>query len=271
MVCLVCGFPNDPASATCARCNTALAGSAGPAEPAPTPTPWPSPAESAPAPTPWPRLMAPPPPRRSRVWLVAGIAVAVLLLSLAGVGVVAFRHREIPVAAPPGGPAADPTSTTVTEPTATATGSAQEQAAVVDHVLDQSVRSRAKLNQSIDKVGRCTQLSLAVSDMRAAGDERRAQLKTVDTAGLDRLSNGEQMRSTLRQALSYALQADQDYLAWAAPTPAGGCGNTSARSAAYSRGRAASTKAGAAKTDFLDLWNPVAADLGLPTRTRDDI
>jgi hypothetical protein len=266
MVCPVCGFPNDPASATCTRCGTALT-SAPAAEYAPPPG-----FRASPLPFGTPEQSSAPKPPRSKAWLLAGIAVAVILLALGGAGYVALTRHSAPVA----DPAATPvpvTTTPASGPTtaATADDSPHDQAAVLDVVLDQSVRSRAKLNQSIDRVLQCTQLSAAVSDMRATGDERRTQLQTVDTAALDQLSNGEQLRSTLHDALSYALAADQGYLAWATPTPAKGCADTSARSAAFGRGETASAKAGAAKTSFLKAWNPVAADLGLPTRTRDDI
>jgi hypothetical protein len=281
MVCPVCGFPNDPSNATCARCASALtsapssaltsaSASATDFEPPAgfraSPPPFGTPEQSV--------LGAPEHPQRSRVGLLAGIAVAVILLALGGAGYVALTRHRAPVAGPAATPAPSNTTTTGSSgPTTAATrdDSPHDQAAVLDVVLDQSVRSRAKLNQSIDRVLRCTQLSAAVSDMRAAGDERRTQLQTVDTAALDRLSNGDQLRSTLHDALSYALAADQGYLAWATPTPAQGCADTAARSAAFGRGETASAKAGVAKTSFLKAWNPVAADLGLPTRTRNDI
>jgi len=202
--------------------------------------------------------------------MIAGLAVAVIVLSMAGVVVLVYLHGKgggtgnTPVAGQPTAPA-------TTTAAAKATGSAQTQAAVFDKVLDASAKSRAKLNRSIEKVQGCTQLSQAVQDMRTVGDERKAQLKTVENAAVDQLPNGEKLRSTLHEALDFALQADEGYLAWAAPTPANGCGDNAARQAAFGRGQTASTKAGTAKSAFLTLWNPVAADLGLRTRTRQEI
>jgi len=245
MVCPACGLTNDPARSSCARCNTALAGQLGPA----------------------PAFGPPPRARQPTTWMIAGLAVAVIVLSMAGVVVLVYLHGkgggDTPVAAQPTAPK--------TTTAAAATGSAQTQAAVFDKVLDASAQSRAKLNRSIEKVQGCTQLSQAVKDMRTVGDERKSQLKTVEEAAVDQLPNGEKLRSTLRAALDFALQADEGYLAWAAPTPANGCGDNAARRAAFGRGQTASTKAGTAKSAFLTLWNPVAADLGLRTRSRQEI
>jgi len=270
MVCPACGLANDPSSTTCARCNTALISTiAGQASVAPH--------------VPTQAYRAPPQPRTfPKVWWIAGLAVGVILLSVTGIGVLLYAQGDDADGGTGGqagnaSPATEPTGST---PTATAVptapteepgGSAQDQAAALDGVLDASVLSRRKLNQSIDKVLRCTQLSLAVSDMRAAGDERRAQLSTVDSVAIDQLPSGERLRSTLHTALDNALQADEAYLDWAEPTRGNGCGDTAARRAAFERGEAASNRAGAAKTDFLKLWNPIAADLGLPVRTRQDI
>ena len=270
MVCPACGLANDPSSTTCARCNAALIG---------TIAAQPTAAQHAPTQA----YSAPLQSRTSpRVWWIAGLAVVVILLSVTGVGVLVYINGDdadggtggqagnaLPLAEPTG---STPSPTALPPaPTEASGGSAQDQAAALDGVLDASVLSRRKLNQSIDKVRRCTQLSLAVSDMRAAGDERRAQLSTVDSVAVDQLPNGERLRSTLHTALDNALQADGAYLDWAEATPAKGCGDTAERRAAFGRGEAASARAGAAKTDFLRLWNPIATDLGLPTRSRQNI
>ena len=244
MMCPACGLANDPARSVCARCNTGLTAQAEGGSTLP--------------------FGPPPRSRQPTTWMIAGLAVAVIVLSMAGVAVLVYLHGKR------GGTGGTP-PVAATATAAVATGSAQKQATDLDKVLNASAQSRAKLNRAIAKVQGCTQLSQAVSDMRTVGDERTSQLKTVESAAVDQLPNGEKLRSTLRDALNYALQADQGYLAWAEPTPANGCGDTAARKAAFGRGQTASTKAGTAKESFLTLWNPVAADLDLRTRTRQEI
>ncbi|MFF5076299.1 hypothetical protein ACFY36_04560 [Actinoplanes sp. NPDC000266] len=298
MVCPTCGLDNDPSAAACARCNTAML--AAPAWPPPGPTPAAPPSSPPPGYTPQPTYgdsgqptpgypgngyPAPPsaPPvygRPPRNWLplVAGISVVVLIALIAGL--VLYRNgQDDPVAGPPPvtqtttAPATTGTTDPTTAPptTATTTGDPLPQARVVDDVLVRSKSSRDKLNSAIDRVGRCTGLSGALADMRAVGDERRAQIDEVRNADLSAVGNGESIRSTLVTALQHSLDADAAFVEWAAAAVANGCADTTGRKAAYARGLSESEQAGTSKIAFLAVWNPVAGQLGLPTRTRQGI
>ncbi|AGL19296.1 hypothetical protein [Actinoplanes sp. N902-109] len=270
MVCPTCGLDNDPAAGACARCNTALG-----AVPPPI------------APPPVHPLDGPP---RSRLPLIAGLSVALLIAVVAVVVVVVRANRSADPVDPP--PAAADVTTTAGQPdtapadpaTAPAdpattpgrpeggpTADPLPPARVVDALLDRSGASRDKLNSAIDRVGRCTGLSGAVEDMRAVGDERRAQIAELRAADLSALPDGETLRSALITAWQHSLDADAAYLDWAEPALSGGCANTAGRKAAYARGRSASDAAGTAKQAFLAGWNPLAGGLGLTARSRQDI
>ncbi|SNY47441.1 hypothetical protein [Paractinoplanes atraurantiacus] len=243
------------------------------------------PAPGYPAPGyPAPGYPAPPsaPPaygRPPRNWLplVAGISVIVLLALVAGL--VVYRNgQDDPVAGP--APATQPTTApatttgttdSATTPPTTTGGDPLPQARVVDDVLVRSKASRDKLNSAIDRVGRCTGVSGALSDMRRVGDERRAQIEEVQGADLSAVTNGESIRSTLVTALQHSLDADAAFVEWAEAAVNGGCADTASRKAAYDRGLAESEQAGTSKVAFLAVWNPVAGQLGLPTRTRQGI
>lgn len=254
MVCPTCGLDNDPSAVACARCNTALT--------------------AAPAPS----YQPPPPyrqPSRSRLPLIAGLAVALLIALV--VGIVLYRDgQEGPTVADSPLTTVDAT-TPVTEaptpqepePTETA-ADPLPQAQAIDALLDRSRSSRNKLNSAIDRVGRCTGLSGALADMRAVGEERRAQISEVRGADLTALANGETLRSTLATALQHSLDADAAFVEWA-EAAGSSCPNTAARRADYARGLSTSKRAGTAKQSFLDAWNPVATGLGLPARDRDGI
>jgi hypothetical protein len=281
MVCSTCGLDNDPSAEACARCNMALdaAPIAPPAyqRPAPAyrrPAPvyqQPAPAYEQPAPA-----YEPPRSRDNRLPLIAAVVVVAVLAAVA-IGVVLSRRDDDapPAAAATTQPAqptepVDPPPATVAGAT-TDPGAALDQAKVVDALLDRSISSRNKLNQAIQRVGQCTDLSGALADMRAVGDERRAQLAEIGAADLSALATGETLRGTWSTALRSSLAADEAYVSWAEPALSAGCRSTGSRNAAYSRGRSASTKAGAAKNTFLAAWNPVAAGMGLATRSRDQI
>ena len=253
MVCPTCGLENDPSSRACARCNTALI-------PAPTT-----------------ELTAPiygrAPRGPGRLPLYAA-AASVLLIAVVAAGIVIYRGDQ---AADPAVPAevAPPTQPIPgdSEPTPPPTEgpSIQAQATGIDRLLDQSVASRRKLNAAIDLVNRCTALSTALSDMRDVGTERQQQLHIAGGADLSALPNGEQLRTALSDALRNALAADRGFVSWTAPTVAGGCADTGRRRAAYAQAQAASTRAQEAKKRFLAIWNPIAAQQGLPARSNKDI
>ncbi|MEU4626576.1 hypothetical protein AB0G04_42165 [Actinoplanes sp. NPDC023801] len=254
MVCPTCGLDNDPASTLCARCNSALTRQA-PSHPPPIP---------------------PIPPSRSRrsvrIPLLAGTGVLLLMLAVAAglylrAGhdepdpVVQASTRTVPATASATVPATEATTTPPPDPRA--------QARAVDAVLSDSVASRRKLNQAIERVGDCAGLSGAVADIRAVGEERQSQMDTVRDADLSALPDGETLRAALIEALRFAWEADQGFLAWAQPTLSGGC--DAADDSGYARGRSASNSAGTAKRAFLAQWNPVARANGLSARSADEI
>jgi len=256
MVCRSCGLDNDPYATFCARCNATLAAEAT--------QPQFSPPASPPGPAPFP-------PRRRSPLLFPVLAAGVILLLAAGVLVMRPGKPDNQVAAPAATTAYPATAAAVTSPAADPTtkpaASPQDQAEVFDKLLNRSAASRAKLNQAIANVNRCTRLDVALARMRAVGDERTQQIAAVDAADVSALAGGETLRSTLKVALSNALAADREFVAWATPAVTGGCGNTTARKAAWNRGQAASKKAQAAKKQFVAAWNPVAVPLGFESRT----
>ncbi|WP_433832760.1 hypothetical protein ACQP2E_16960 [Actinoplanes sp. CA-015351] len=287
MVCSSCGLDNDPSATFCARCNATLGGRPVYDEPA-TPL---APAEPTVSLAPDEPASAYALPRRRLSPLPLIAAGVVLLLLVVVIGVVIAGRDPDPVASPQAGPvpattttdpvpATEPTTTPTTSPPTTSltaspapqpTANPQEQAAVIDAILDRSVASRSKLNKAIQAVGGCARLNSALADMREVGDERRQQISEVEAADLSGLAGGETLRSTLTTALGHSLDADQHFVAWAEPAVAGDCTDSSSRSAAWQRGQASSDLAQTAKKQFVAAWNPVATPLGFATRTNKNI
>ncbi|GIF25393.1 hypothetical protein BJ973_003670 [Actinoplanes tereljensis] len=270
MRCPLCGLDNNPSVGVCARCGAPLNGT----PPPPTNTTQFAPGSASPgpiAPPPTPQF-APPLPPAPRSGPSTGVLLSLLglgmvaLLSLALVVVIVARGRpDKPVAA------AQPTVAPPATTAAAAKGSARDQAAAIDALLDRSAASRAKLNSAIERVQRCKDVPAALTDMRTVGDERTKQIADTEATDVSALDNGEAVRSTLRAALGFALAADAHFVSWAEPAATGDCKDTTARNAAWQRGQASSKQAQGAKKQFIAVWNPIAGPLGLAERSTDKI
>ncbi|MBB2947871.1 hypothetical protein FB565_007642 [Actinoplanes lutulentus] len=271
MVCSSCGLDNDPSATFCARCNATLGSRSVPFHE--------EPAFEEPT-------FAYAQPRRFSSPLPLIAAGVVLLLLVVVIGVVIASRDPDPVAGPGPGPGpvptttdpvptTDPTTDSTTPPTTSPapepTANPQEQAAVIDAILDRSVASRGKLNAAIKAVGGCDRITSALADMREVGVERRQQISEVEAADLSGLAGGETLRSALTTALGHSLDADEHFVAWAEPAVAGDCADSSSRSAAWARGQSSSDLAQAAKKQFVAAWNPVATPLGFAKRTNKNI
>jgi hypothetical protein len=262
MICPLCGLDNDPSASRCASCDATL--SAPPYPPAYASVGEPAPSPPAFATTYVPRRQVLTPQRLLlAIGLIGVIGVAALIVIRGGDD----AHRADP-AVPPGTSSASPTTSPAPGPTtATAPASPRDQAAVINALLDRSVASRRKLNNAIDRVRRCTDLSGALADMRTVGVERDQQIADADAADVTALQDGERLRSTLKSALGFALAADRHFVAWAEPAIVDGCDDTAARQAAWASGQASSTQAQVAKKQLVEAWNLIAAQLGFAQRT----
>ncbi|MEV4629456.1 zinc ribbon domain-containing protein [Micromonospora sp. NPDC049523] len=287
MRCPSCGQDNDPSQRYCARCNTSLHDTETPTtEPVRSTLP-PATTVLAYSPTGTDEESYEPRRRMARTfggWPLVIIAVAVVaaagILMTRQTRQTAEQQPQPPlVEAPQDSPPGPPTTTGVIATTAPATGDAptssptagRAQAVVLDQLLADSVASRRKLVQANEWVSGCTNLARAVTALRQVGDERRGQLARVAALPLDALASGEDLRHALRVALQHSLNADEHYVEWAAGMESSRCRGSARLTAARKDGEAESDAAGAAKTEVVELWNPVADEFGLPRRTRDDI
>jgi hypothetical protein len=199
----------------------------------------------------------PPPPPARRVPVVFVIVAIGLIGVLGAVAIVVIRtwDRAAPAAAPP--PAAAP--------------SPKKQAGDIDAILERSSASRAKLNGALQRVQRCTGLAAALADMRQVGVERKDQIADTAAVTVSALPDGERVRSTLTSALTFALEADRHFVAWAEPAVTDGCRETKARRADWDSGQKSSEQAQAAKKQLVAVWNPVAGQYGFKQRSTQQI
>jgi len=187
----------------------------------------------------------PPPPRRRRSRSAApkvllSLITAGLLAVVVIIGINTTSHHQ-----PPGPPSA-----------------AQTQAATVNDVLTKSAKSRRELARALPEAERCSNMSRAINRLKRVASERRSEVKAAAAAQVGALPNGAALASDLTRALRDSLHADEDYLRWARQWAA--CSAPPVRTAPYHEGVSESRAATADKKAFLRLWDPIAAQYGMP-------
>lgn len=79
--------------------------------------------------------------------------------------------------------------------------------------------------------------------------------------------------SLLQNALAASTQADEQYQGWVsilATNPSGLCSNDPSAAASLAAAQAANSSATSLKTQFVAAFDPIAAQVGLPTWSRAD-
>jgi len=248
-----------------------------------TPPQYASPQQALPPPTGappdygWPsgnyQILEPgPPPERSRSpWIWVVVVIAVLLVGAgAAIAVVKLTGKH------PGGTAtgAHPSTGATTRPATTsgaATADGKAQAVAIDQLLNASSASRQKLGPALTAVDGCGDVNGAITTLTQVTTERDGQVKQGQNLAVDQLNGGSQLKSALVQALTFSLQADQKFTAWAQAVAAGGCTGHAPHEDNYNAAQTASASATTNKQQFVALWNPVAATYGLQSRSESTV
>jgi Protein kinase domain len=245
--------------------------------PAAPPPAAPSPAGPDPAgpdPVSGPPDPGPRPPRRrpGRVRLIVALAAVVITAAAVAVGVAAAHtSKSAPTAAvTPTAPVTPATSATsaASSPAASSTPSvsasvlASRQATAVSNLLGSSVATRQVLQGAVTQVQACTSLSGAASQIQNVVDQRSTEYQRAAALSTADLASGALVKSDLITALRDSLNADRDYLTWAQQQLNTGC-TPGAQSGAYLTAYNADQQANAAKAQFAQVWDPVAARYGV--------
>jgi hypothetical protein len=148
-----------------------------------------------------------------------------------------------------------------------APGGAREQAAAINELLDEMAASRSALGPAIADAARCDGVAAAIEQLDRVKEERRDQLGRARELPVDALPEGAELRAALTRAAGHSLAADEAFLAWAEANQ--GCtDDETPRDEHFAVGRSLSReRARPAKEDFVDRWNPIAAEHGLPARS----
>ncbi|GAA2156306.1 hypothetical protein [Actinomadura napierensis] len=143
----------------------------------------------------------------------------------------------------------------------------KEQAEAMSAVLNASVDARRVLAGALSRTGKCKDMPTAIQGFQQAVQRRQNQLTRTRQLQVAQLTKGEQLQTSLAQALQASLQVDQLLLNWARQSGAH-CHGKPKPNAAHVPGRAqGERRATLAKQRFVALWNPVAKKTGQPARS----
>lgn len=198
--------------------------------------------------------------------LAIGVAILVVI-ALGAVGLVLWPDGGDPAAAV--GPSASATPRSVSQPKPTKTGPSAAtvaQAKEVNALLNASADTRNTLGRALHASNKCKTLPAAIQDFQRVAVRRNNQIRRTKALQVDQLKDGERLRASLLRSFQLSLQVDQEFLAWAKKAQRR-CKGRPKHDAHYRRGNELSAQATVAKKQFTLLWNPIAREVGLPTRT----
>lgn len=147
---------------------------------------------------------------------------------------------------------------------------AQQQAQAISGLVNNSSSDRSLVTRAVQsEISGCTDPSQGLTDLRQAVTDRAQQLAAAQQLDASAIDNGRQLLSDLVNALTYSSEADQAYASWAADVETNGCNGDAQPDNNFTDGDNYSKQAETAKNAFLQDWQSVAAQYGLPVPTPD--
>jgi hypothetical protein len=182
--------------------------------------------------------------------VVAVIAVVGLYLGLSGGG--------------GGGASAGPTAGASTTASATQASNetAQQQAADVYKLVQQSKQLRSDINAEVGALDSCTNVGSLQTQISGTAQQRQAQADQVSRLDVSKISNGASLVSALKAAWTDSATSDSDY-AKAASDVSGSCSKSAVRNDSYYQAASqGSNQATRDKDHAVDLWNSTMPNYG---------
>jgi hypothetical protein len=152
------------------------------------------------------------------------------------------------------------------------TDDAQTEAEALDALISQSADARSDVSAAVSDVEQCgSGLSDDAGTFQDAADSRQSLAEQAQELTMDEVDGGSDAAELLSTALAQSAEADADYARWAQALADGDCtpGSTQNQDDFVAGGKD-STKAQQDKSDFVDTWNPIAAQYQLASRSPDD-
>ncbi|MFE2104831.1 hypothetical protein ACFXAF_03000 [Kitasatospora sp. NPDC059463] len=154
--------------------------------------------------------------------------------------------------------------------TASVNPEVKAQAQALSDLLGTANDSRQAVIGAVASVQKCDKLPESQQALTAAAGQRRELQSKLAGLKTDKLPGGPQLVEQLNAAWTASATADDEYAAWAGDAQAG-CDPKKNDNQHYKNAVAASGTATTAKKQAAGLWNTVAGQTGLPTRTDGDL
>ncbi|MFF7591870.1 hypothetical protein ACFZCK_30760 [Kitasatospora purpeofusca] len=203
--------------------------------------------------------------------VVGGIAAAALVAVLMSGG------DDKPGSKPQAAPATTGGTTTATTAqqgpgptTASVSPEVKAQAQALSDLLGTANDSRQAVIGAVASVQKCEKLPESQQALTAAAGQRRELQSKLSGLKTDKLTGGPQLVEQLNAAWAASATADDEYAAWAGDAQSG-CDPKKNDNQHYKNAVAASGTATTAKKQAAGLWNTVAGQTALPTRTDGDL
>jgi len=223
-------------------------------------------------PPPQPGEQQRPAPRRGSWSMVLVTVLAVALVALGGVlAAVKLSGNSSSTStvgtSATGNRSASLPATQVTPPPATPSTSttAMVQAQAVGSLLQNSAQDRAAIVAAVSEITSCGDLSGAQETLDQAAASRRNLISQLGQLQTGALPNGAALVQDLEAAWQASLDSDNSYAAYAGDEMSnfGGCVPSDPNDANAQAAANSDSQATTAKTEFVNLWNSIAATYGL--------
>jgi hypothetical protein len=197
------------------------------------------------------------------VLAICGAAVAVIVTRSSPAGHATLSSNKSATTSPSISPQ-QPTTQPPTQPPTTQPPSEQAAAQGLSELLAQSATARSSIVDAVNDVNRCgPNLAHDAQVFQQAANSRQLLLSRLAA-----LPGSSALPAQMIQALSGAWQAsgqaDQDFAAWANDENSNGCTANDTSNANYQAASAPDNQATSDKHAFVDLWDPIAGQYGLP-------
>ena len=211
-------------------------------------------------------------PRGSRRTWVLAISISALAILVVVLVVLALNASPRTASTAPTATTAPPaTSGSATATTGVVTS--PQQAEEVTSLLSASLQDRQILQNAVDVIqqavdahtGCPANVSQAVGEIQRVESNRLSQLSALSSMSLSPLPGGPAALATLERAWSLSSRIDRDFGAWAAVERAHDCSLSDTTVASYRATSALDPLSTQIKTRFVELWNPIARSLSLPS------
>ncbi|NUU20532.1 MAG: hypothetical protein HOV68_03295, partial [Streptomycetaceae bacterium] len=210
-------------------------------------------------------------PRGAIIAASVGVVAVVLIVVLVVGGVFDNKDGGADNAGGSGTPTPTGSARTTSAPPSTPPKSQMQQ---MDDLLNTSAGSRTQVQQAVNEIEKCGDITNAVKTLNDAATDRDQQVRTLSQLKTDQIPRGAELSEWLRKAWEASAKADRAFAAWGQENAADACARGGKRAKTTDSKRDATRESGTAtnaKNKAVAIWNDAAKESGLNSRTAGEI